>query len=255
MGNTFKTFFKNKNTVTILGIIIGVLVLYFSYNYRVKQAIEPVSVPYAKVSIAPTKEITAEMIGYVKVSSNFANSRSNLITNANDLIGKRVTTGTTIPANGLFYQEQVVSAEELPDAAFANIPNGYTIYALKIESVDEAYWNAIHPSHYIDLYLMTKDGEKLVYGKLIESIKVLDVKDSDGQHVFDKNGVATSVPSVFLFAVPDDMYLLLKKAELLGFKILPIPRNKSYTAKADDTEVKSQYLQQLILEKTYPLAE
>ena len=128
MGNTFKKFLRNKNTVTILGVIAGVLVLYFSYNYRVKQAIEPVSVPVAKVTIGATKEITADMIDYVKLSSNYINKNPNVITDASQVIGKRVTTGTTIPTNGLFYYDQVVSADELPDAAFANIPDGYTIY-------------------------------------------------------------------------------------------------------------------------------
>ena len=43
-----KRFLGNKNTVTIIGVLAGIAVLYIGYNWRVKQAIEPKSVPYAK---------------------------------------------------------------------------------------------------------------------------------------------------------------------------------------------------------------
>lgn len=257
MGNTLKKFLRNKNTVTILGIILGVLVLYFFYNYRVKKAIEPISVPCAKVSIGATSEITADMIDYVKLSSDYLNKNPNIVRNANQLIGKRITTGTTIPANGLFYMDQVVSADELPDAAFANIPDGYTIYSLPV-SLEKTNGNTIYPGNYIDLYLKAIDDDgKLIYGKLVESIKVLDVKDSSGNHVFSNNE-STGNPAVMLFAVKDDMYLLLKKAELLtsnSIEILPVQRNASYSANPGETEIKSEFLKNFINYKTYPLPE
>ena len=257
MGNTFKKFLRNKNTVTLLGIIAGVLVLYFSYNYRVKKAIEPISVPVAKVEIEATKEVTADMIKYVKLPSSYLSKNPNIIRNASQIIGKRITTGTTVPVNGLFYSSQVVSADELPDAAFSNIPDGYTIYALHVDT-GKTYGNTIYPGNYIDLYLKAKNDEgKLIYSKLISSIKVLDVKDASGNHVF-KDSKASSTPAYMLFAVQDDMYLLLKKAELLrgnDIEILPVPRNKDYTANPGDTEISSQYLQNFILNKTYPLPE
>ena len=40
MGNimiSIKRFLGNKNTVTILGVIIGIAVLYFGYNIRVNR--------------------------------------------------------------------------------------------------------------------------------------------------------------------------------------------------------------------------
>lgn len=257
MGNTLKKFLRNKNTVTILGVILGFAILYFSYNYRVKKAIEPKSVPCAKVAIGATQEITADMIDYVKISSDFLSKNPDVITSADQLIGKRITTGTTIPANGLFYTNEVVSADELPDAAFANIPDGYTIYSLPV-SLEKTNGNTIYPGTTIDLYLKAIDDQgKLIYGKLIESIKVLDVKDASGNHVFS-GSQTTSNPAVMLFAVKDDMYLVLKKAELLtsnSIEIFPIQRNRSYSANPGETEFSSVFLKNFIEGKTYPLSE
>ena len=47
IGATIKKILSNKNTVTILGVLLGIVVLYFAYNWRVNQAISPVRVPYA----------------------------------------------------------------------------------------------------------------------------------------------------------------------------------------------------------------
>lgn len=258
MGKTLKKFLQNKNTVTILGVLIAVGVLYFSYNYRVKKAIEPVSVPIAKVAIGATEEITADKIDYVKVSSNLISKSPNIIQSADQLIGNRVMAGASIPVNGLFYTGQVVSPEELPDAAFANIEDGYTIYSLKVDN-EATLGNSIYPGSYIDIYLKTDDGDRLIYGKLIKSIKVLDVKDANGNHVF-KNGVQESGTAAeeLLFAVPDDLYMLLKKAELIEtthIDLIPVLRNDHYTAEAGETEIESEYLKNFILSKTQSLSE
>ena len=106
MGNiitTVKRFLGNKNTVTILGVILGIVVLYIGYNYRVKQATTPVTVPYAKEEISSRTLITSDMIGYMEVSSSVVNESPNMITNASELINNYVAFGTTIPANSLFY--------------------------------------------------------------------------------------------------------------------------------------------------------
>ena len=54
--NNMKTGLKraltNKNTVTILGVILAVIVLYVGYNWRVKSATNPISVPYAVKTIS-----------------------------------------------------------------------------------------------------------------------------------------------------------------------------------------------------------
>ena len=164
--NTIKKFLSNKNTVTILGVVIGVLVLYFGYNYRVKQAVTPVSVPVAKVAIGSTSEITEDMIKYVNVSSDFVKKTPNLVRNASLLIGKKVNVGTSIPVNGLFYQDQIVESGDLPDSAF-DIPDGYTVFNLSVDNT-LTYGNSMYPGNYIDLYLQGRDDSgKPIYGEFI----------------------------------------------------------------------------------------
>ena len=248
---TVKRFLSNKNTVTILGVIAGVLVLYIGYNWRVEQAVKPVTVPYAKVEISSRTQITEDMIGYMEVSSSLIKKSPNLIQNANQVLYNYASYGVTIPANSFFYTNSVMTEDKIPDSAFADIPDGYTIYSLGV-NLHTTYGNSICPGNYIDLYLKaTDESGKIIFGKLIESIEVLDVKDSQGNHVFETTAESRT-PSELLFAVPDDMYLLLMKAGYIsgGVEIIPVPRNASYSENPGETLVSSDYIRNFVLSKT-----
>ena len=93
---------------SILGILLGVVVLYIGYNYRINQSINPVSIPYAKVEITSRTKITAEMIGYTEVPKSLIANNENIITNADNLVGQYVNYGSVIPINSFFYSSIVV---------------------------------------------------------------------------------------------------------------------------------------------------
>lgn len=260
MGNvltTLKRFLGNKNTVTIIGVIAGILVLYIGYNWRVKQATTPITVPYAKTQLDSRHEITAEDIGYMQVSSEVVKKSPNLIKSSGELIGKQIQYGNSVPQNGLFYSNQIVDKASTPDYAINNIKDGYTVFNLNVD-INSTYGNSIYPSNYIDLYFKgVDDSRKIIFGKLIESIEVLDVRDSQGQHVFESSS-ESRVPAVLVFAVPDDMFSLLKKAQYISgnsVEIIPVPRNASYSANPGETLVSSVYIRDFILSKSVALSE
>lgn len=255
MGNIltpFKKLLANKNTVTILGVLLGIVVLYFAYDSRVQASISPVSIPYAKQEITSRTKIEESMIGYTEVPKSLVTASSNLVTTGANVIGKYVSYATTIPKNSLFYSEVLMNESEMPDSSFANIPDGNTIFSLAVDN-HTTYGNSIFPGNSIDLYMTTTDDDnngKLVYGKLIESIEVLDVKDSSGNHVFETTN-NNSEPAELLFSVPENLYLLLSKAVYLSsIEIIPVPRNASYSANPEQTNVSSDWLQNFIISKT-----
>lgn len=255
MGNitgSFKRFLSNKNTVTILGVIIGVIVLWGFYNYRLNKAVSPVLVPYAVNPIEAATLIEADDIGYVEVNSKFL-SGIEIVTNSKDLEGKYITVGTSIPAGGLFYKSQVVEKEELPNTVFDNIPKGYTIFSLAVDN-QKTYGNSIYPGDRIDLYVKVRDDNaRIWWGNFIESIEVLAVRDHSGKNVFDS---AEGEPAALLFAVPDNMFNLLMQASFISeFEVFPVPRNKEYTSEAGETEIKSDEIKNYILAKTITVTE
>ena len=247
-----KRFLGNKNTVTIIGVLAGIAVLYIGYNWRVKQAIEPQSVPYAKQEIVANTLITNDMLGSVKVSKSMIDSTTNLVTANNQVVGKYVSYDTTIPEGSLFYKSQLMTEEQLPNYIVRNIPEGYTVYSLEVNS-HLTYANSIMPNDYIDLYFKAVDDDnKVMFAKMIESIKVIAVKDAQGKSVFSSES-GDSQPAELVFAVPNDMFLLLKKADYINsnsIAIVPVPRNANYTENPSATQVASEIITDFILSKT-----
>lgn len=249
---SLKRFFSNKNTVTIICVFAAVLVLYFGYNYRIKQQTKPIKVPYAKVEIQPRTQITEDMIGYLEIPGSMVSD--NTIKYANEIVGKYANYNTVIPKGSVFYSSTIVTWEQMPDSAWANIPTGYTVVSLSVNT-ETTYGNSIFPGNYIDLYYSTYDETgKLLLGKLIKSIEVLAVKDASGNHVFENSG-ELKAPNSLIFAVPESMHLLLRKASYLNGEIIPVPRNKEYSLNPEATEVSSEYLQNYILSQTVILPE
>ena len=65
LSNSLKKFLGNKNTVTILGVILCIAILWFGYNFRINQKVSLTRVPYANQTIQPRTKITNEMISFM----------------------------------------------------------------------------------------------------------------------------------------------------------------------------------------------
>ncbi len=247
IGTMIKRFLSNKNTVTLIAIIVCTVVLYGFYNWRVKSAVTTTFVCQATQTIPARTQITQEMVTTTKILSS--QKTNNMIQTCDKVVGRYASYATEIPENSYFYDRSVMDAEEMPNSSFDSIPDGHTLYNMSV-TFESTYANSIFPGDYIDLYVRTEDETGLlVYGKFIQSIKVLGVKDEDGKNVFETT-VETRVPSQLLFSVPEDLYLLLKKAEYLGIDIVIVPRNANYTAEAGETLKSSAWLEQLIIDQT-----
>lgn len=249
-GSSLKRFIGSKNTVTILGIAACIAILVIGYNIRVKEQISPTSVPYAKQSIKSRTLITNEMVGRIKISSSYVSQATNLKRSVSEVVNSYASYKTNIPKGSLFYDEYVVSADEMPDSAFANIEDGYTVFSLAVND-KTTFNNSIRAGSYIDLYMSATDPEnndKVIFAKLVESIRVLAVKDNNGNNIL-KNTSLYGSPTELLFAVEDDMFLLLKRAQLISsvkVEIEPLIRNEKYTTSANETLVSSEYLRDFI---------
>lgn len=261
MGNivaTIKRFLSNKNTVTIIGVMLGIVVLYVGYNYRVKSAIDTIQIPYAKKTITATTEITSDMVGLTPVLRSTVTSNKTLISNVNNVVNtvtpNCVKVATSIPQGSYFYTEQVDVCSKIPVNVFQNMPDGYKPVTLPVD-IQSTYGNSMYPGDYIDLYISMRDSQGLlVFGEFITKLPILDVRDSSGNSVFLTS--VPSVPTALVFAVPKELYLLLSKAKLLsGISLIPVPGNASYTSEAGSTSVSSEFLRKEVEDRTLKIPD
>jgi len=237
LANQIKRLTSNKNTVTVIGVVAGIMVLYIAYIIRVNAAVSPISVPYAKEQISPGTQITSDMIGTRDVPPSML--KGDVIRNEGNVRNKYASANSVIPEGSLFYESAVVEKEQVPTNVILNYPTGHVLYNMTVTTAT-SYGNSIYPGNYIDIYLkavnkvstdaaLTSDADKVMLGKLLENVKVLAVKDAAGQAVFSDLD-EQKTPAMIVFAVPEEYYILLKKAEFLSAyesTLIPVPTNES----------------------------
>lgn len=248
-----KRFLQNKNTVTILGVLVIILVLFFGYRYQINKMVNPVSnIPVAAETIQPKTQITSDMIEYIDVAPVVL--QSNVIRNKNQIIGKYSNYNTVIPQGSMFYTDVVVEESDLPDSAFVELAEGEVPYNFPV-TMDTTYGNSIYPDNYIDIYMkaVNEDGQLMV-GKLIENVKVLAVKDSQGRHVFE-NSAEARTPSTLIFGLQPELNILLRKASYMtsySTVLFPVPHGITVATTEGETAVSSQTLKDFINANTVP---
>lgn len=244
---SLQKFFKNKNTVTIIGVVAIILILFFGYRYQIKKQVSPVTgIPVAASTIQPRTKITDDMLEYIDVAP-IVLQKGEVITNKNLIVGKYSNYNTVIPKGSMFYNATVINEEELPDSAFIEVGEGEVPYNFPV-TMDSTYGNSIFPGNYVDIYMkaVRKDG-KLMVGKLLENVKVLAVKDSSGKHVFE-NSQESRTPAFLIFGVKPEINILLRKASYMGSystELFPVPHGATIEEEGA-TNVTSQTLKDFI---------
>ena len=241
-------FFKNKSLVTLIAAVVCVIIIAFFYNYRVNKIINTIEIPVASKRLDARTQIDEDSIKHVKVAKSLLSD--NVITSDQKILDKFINYNTFVPEGGMFYKSAVVEWSSMPDSTWSDIQDDKTIIYLEIND-GSAYGNSIYPGDRIDLYIRSLYQGKIVYGKFIESIKVLAVKDEFGRHIFKKEA-GVGRPSQLIFEVDEEKFLLLRSASYLSgtFEIIPVPRNANYTAKEGETLISGEFFTQQIKMKS-----
>lgn len=235
-------FLKNKNTITIIGVIIILVLLYIGYSSQINQAVEPIKVPVAVETIQPRTEITDDMVELVDMPN--ISIGDNVIRTKANVVGKYSNVNSVIPKGSMFYTDTVVDKSKLPDSVFVKVKKGEIVYNFPV-NMESTYGNSIYPGNTIDIYMKTGNGtdEKVMLGKLVENVEVLAVKDSSGKNVFE-NTDENRTPAMMIFGVPEEINILLRKASYmssLGVELFPVPHGGSVDT-TGATEVSTQQL-------------
>ena len=221
MGN-LKKLLSNKNVVTLLGAILIVVVLFLFYRWRVNSAIQPVELPYAMKALEQGAQITPEDVGIVEVPQQ--KLRGNIITNVSGVYNKYAS--CFIPSGSLFFATN-------KDGTGGNVSNENTtnadyLYKLGKDQVafnypvnmTSTYGNSFFPDKYFDIYLRIRksnDSYKVTFGRFINNVKILAVRDSSARDVF-ATSQEVRTPSQLIFGLSKEENAYMRVAEVLSEK-------------------------------------
>ena len=258
LGISAKKFFTNKNTITIIGVVAILVILYFMYTKTINTATKKISVPVAAKTINPQTQITAEDIKYIEVAS--AAKPDGVVMNQKEILDKYTGVGCTIPEGSMFYRSVIVNKEDLPGNwltllekdALGNLQKPYYFSV----NVTTTFGNSIQPGDYVDFYVKTY-GEKdtLMFGKMISNIKVLAVTDGQGKDVF-RSSQDIGSPAFLNFGLSNELHDLFKKAEYLNgtdIELIVVPHGGAVKEEDLQVNVDSDTLRDFIQNKAFDL--
>ena len=242
LSASIKKFMGNKNTVTILGVLLCIVILVIGYNKTINSQIKLSQVPYALQTIQPKTLITSNMVGTMSVPQAFIKV-GEYYKNIDDVVGKYSNYNTMIAQGSIFYKDLLTDQKYLPDSYMYNVPKGSTVINYPV-NMSTTYANSMMPKDYINIYFKAvlpaseseDDKDTIMFGKFLSNIEILAVKDSSGQHVFE-NTEETRVPAYMLFAVKEEQHLLIRKALYLQNKysveLLLVPNTEEISEEAE----------------------
>lgn len=244
-------FLKNKNTVTILGVLACLIILFVGYNARINQKTALVTVYYANQTIQPKTLITEEMVSRTQVPQSFILGK--YFRSYDDIVGKYSNYNSMIAEGSLFYYDLLIEESSLPDAVLYDINEGEKLVSVPVTS-SSTYGNSIMPGNKVDIYVKLIDENKIVYGQYLTNVEVLAVKDSTGRNVFE-NTTEARTPSYIYFSLPEAKYLLYSSMNYLRnyntnarIEIVLVPNTMKYESTDTlATEVRSSYLYDYVL--------
>jgi len=251
-----KRFFTNKNTVTILGVIIILVILFVGYNSAISSATAKRDVLVAREELLPGQMITAEDVEMVSIQGRLTGDKIHDSRDA--IVGNCVGVGMTIPEGSMFFKSAVVKCEEIPDSwldLLGTDANGVVERPHWFDTdLERSFANAIRPGRQVDVFVSAvvktedADEEIIIFGKLIEYITILAVKDNSGQDVFVNQG-NIGTPSHLFFGIQEDLMMLLRVAMLLdraaGIELVVVPHGGANPTRGE-IEVSSAFLRDFI---------
>lgn len=207
MKNTFKKFLGNKNTVTILGVLLIVAILGIGYHVRINQKTSLRSVPVAAQKIGPKTEITNSLIRQANLPTDFL--VGSYYDNAGNIIGKYTNYNATIAEGSLFYVDLLVNKQDLPDLMYGDIEEGYRPAIIELSSITGLYGG---PGDYIDVYFsgITND-RKVMFGQFLNGLEILAIVDDNGVSAYGTTDEESGSATRMIVSVPEDLYIMLNR--------------------------------------------
>lgn len=250
--NSIMRFLKNKNTVTVIGVIAIIAILWGGYYIQLQRTVKPKSVPVAATTIQPRTQITSDMIKYVDVPEAYVSN--NVIRNESELINMYSNYNTVIPEGSMFYTETVTSKETMPNYILSLLKEGEFAVSYDLSSTEYTTGWGIMPGDKIDLYMRVSTEEgSVMLGKLLENVEILAVTDSEGNNVYEVND-GSRTPENLIFGVKEDIFLLLLRSNYLDIELFPVQHGAWVNDKDTATQLTTQELVDYIKARTVQLS-
>lgn len=202
---------KQKHSLLHLGIALGLCLLSIGgSSLYIHNQLELVEVYVAKESLAARTLISENNLSKIKVPKAYLSAEA--ITDKTQMIGNYVKINASIPKGSLVYQSAIESLDESIDQPSLLLKENQAVYAIDV-SLTSTAGNTLQIGSKVDIYGTLKVGRETKVDLLFKQVRVISVKDKNGNEVDRKNN---QMPKLLLVAFDQIEIPLITKLIAMG---------------------------------------
>lgn len=202
---------KQKYSLLHFGIALGLCLLAVGGSLLyIHNQLELVEVYVAKDVITARTRIHEDQLRKIKVPKAYLSDDA--ILNKDQLIGKYVKIYASIPKGSLVYGSTIESLSESIDQPSLLLRENQAVYAIDV-SLSSTSGNTLQIGSKVDIYGTIKVGRDTKVDLLFKQVRVISVKDKNGNEVDRKNN---QMPKLLLLAFDQVEIPLITKLIAMG---------------------------------------
>lgn len=211
---------KNKAAVTLFLIFGLCLSAFLGYNMTIQSATETIKIPVTTAFLESGSVVKNEDIAYVRIPKNLAQGEYYV---SDEMLGKIVRGGSSLAKGSFFYTELLEAPEVMKNISTYQLSDGEVALPIEV-NMETSYNNAIREGHIVDLYFSgtgvenENEKEKVVYGKLVNNVRVLAVYDKNGTSLSRQEAMDAAT---MIVALSTDDADLIGRAKVFG-SVFPV---------------------------------
>lgn len=202
---------KQKYSLLHFGIALGLCLLAVGGSLLyIHNQLELVEVYVAKDDLSARSLIQEDQVRKIKVPKAYLSDDA--VLSKEELIGKYVKIYASIPKGSLVYQSTIESLDESIDQPSLLLKENQAVYAIDV-SLTSTSGNTLQIGSKVDLYGTLKIGRETKVDLLFKQVRVISVKDKNGNEVDRKNN---QMPKLLLLAFDQAEIPLITKLIAMG---------------------------------------
>ncbi|MEG0176960.1 SAF domain-containing protein [Anaerorhabdus sp.] len=201
-----------KIIACVLVIILIIIADFYLIDYLSVKKINLVDVYVASRTINPREIIKESDIKTIKIANDYV--LPGVIHNREDIVGKITSLQGLIVKDSMFYSEQLDDIDKIPDSAVPLLEKNQVAFTLTNESGNLDTTSFV-VGQSIDIYVSIQQrNEKPVFDLLLESVRIVSIKDRKGIEISSVE--STGTPFSLTFAINQDVISILSLANKIG---------------------------------------
>lgn len=202
---------KQKYSLLHFGVALGLCLFFMGGSLLyIHNQLELVEVYVARENLPARTHISENSLSKIKVPKAYLSEDA--ITDKAQMLGKYVKINASIPKGSLVYTSTIEALDESIDQPSLLLKNNQAVYAIDV-SLTSTSGNTLQIGSKVDIYGTLKVGRETKVDLLFKQVRVISVKDKNGNEVDRKSN---QMPKLLLVAFDQTEIPLITKLIAMG---------------------------------------